>query len=298
MAKYEMGLINNEGDIKCWRDIGKKVTVYSSFRAPEIGIQFQKFSGKIFIDRHRVYLCWGNYTACFSTENGEPVRIKRNNNEPLLCEFFISDETYKGRLRNSYQMVIDDESAIVYLIHREQPTAQRMIYTDRKSHISFITNGQIARAEVIGDGKNHSTYACIIKKGVPTFATSNGQPTPTFDPITFTSVKAFKQGPYIFFFNSEKERASVIDTRNGNIIRFTHAHEITHVGTTSKGTKKTGKSSISIGDTCQFEFNPDGSAYKVIHERTLFFKEQSRENILGDKTYWIDFSPGASIFLP
>ena len=296
MTKYEMGLINHDGDIQRWRDVGKEVTVYSSFRAPEIGIQFQKFSGKIFIDRHRVYLCWGNYTACFSTESGEPIRIKRNNNDPLLCEFFISDETYKGRLRNSFQMIIDDDASVVYLIYRVQRTEQRMIYTDRKSNISFITNGQIARDEVTGDGKNHSTYACIIKKGVPTFATSNGQP--TSETVTFTSVKAFKQGPYILFFNSEKERASVIDTRNGNIIRFTHAHEVNHIGATVKGKKKTGKSSIGIGDICHFEFNPDGSAYKVIHEKTLFFKEKSREDILGDKTYWIDFSPGASIFLP
>ena len=296
MTKYEFGLINSEGDIKRWRDVGKKVTVYSSFHAPQIGIDFQKFEGKIFIYRHRVYLCWGKYTACFSTETGNPILIKRKQNEPLRCEFLIYDETYKGRLNNSFQMIIDDDASVVYLIYREQRTAQRMIYTDRKSDISFITNGQIARDEVIGDGKNHSTYACIIKKGVPTFATSNGQP--TFEPVTFTSVKAFKQGPYILFFNSEKERASVIDTRNGNIIRFTHAHEINHIGATVKGKKQTGKSSISIGDICQFEFNPDGSAYKVIHETTLFFKEKSREDILGDKTYWIDFSPGASIFLP
>lgn len=295
MIKYGMGIISKEGDVKRWRDIGKEVTVYSSFRAPEIGIQFQKFSGKIFIDRHRVYLCWGEYTACFSTENGELIRIKRNNNDPLWCEFFIADETYKGRLRNSYQIVIDDEAATVYLVYREKHTAQKIIYTDKKSKISFITSGQIARDEVIGDGKNHATYACIIKKGVPTFATCNGQP--TFDPVTFTSVKAFKQGPYILFFNSEKERASVIDTRNGNIIRFTHAHEITHVGMQKRG-KSTGKSSISIGDRCSFEFNPDGSAYKIIHEEGTRFKEKSREDILGDRTYWIDFSPGASIFLP
>jgi hypothetical protein len=148
----------------------------------------------------------------------------------------------------------------------------------------------------MGPGKNYSTYACVIKKGVPSFATSNGQP--TFDPVTFDNVKAFKQGPFVFFFNSLKDKASVVDTRNGNIIRFNNAHEIIHVGTTLKGKKNTGKSSISIGDTCQFEFNPDGSAYKVIHEKTLFFKEKSRENIIGDKTYWNDFEPGASIFLP
>lgn len=295
MAKYEMGLINHEGDIQRWRDVGKEVTVYSSFRSPEIGIQFQKFSGKIFIDRHRVYLCWGQYTACFSTENGEPIKIKRNNNEPLWCEFFVADETYKGRLRNSYQMVIDDEAATVYLIYREKRTAQKIIYTDKKSKISFITNGQIARDEVMGPGKNHSTYACIIKEGVPTFATSNGQP--TFDPVTFANVKAFKQGPYVFFINSERDKASVVDTRNGYIIRFNHASEVSHVGVQKRG-KSTGKSSISIGDRCSFEFNPDGSAYKIIHEEDSHFKEKSREDILGDKTYWINFSPGSSIFLP
>ena len=47
------------------------------------------------------------------------------------------------------------------------------------------------------------------------------------------------------------------------------------------------------------EFNPDGSAYKVIINRNgTHNSEENRENILGDKTYWNDFEPGASIFLP
>lgn len=293
MPKYDVGLITNDGEVRRWRDVGQEVTIYSTFSSRELGIESQKFAGRIFIDRNHVYLCWDKYTARFTTMMNEPVKIKRHNNVYFLSDFFLIDEKYKGRLKHFYQIIIDDEAGNVYFFKKEEQKNNKVIYTNRKSGISFISNGQITRDDVVGTGKNYSTYACIIKKGVPSFATSNGQP--TFDTVTFNNVKAFKQGPFVFFFNSLKDKASVVDTRNGQIVRFSHAIELSHVSLK----KNCGKSSVKLGDTYSFEFNPDGSAYKVmINQTKTHYSKENRENILGDKTYWEDFEPGSSIFLP
>jgi hypothetical protein len=230
MGKIEMGIISSDGEMKRWRDIGKNVTVYSDIVVPTIGLKTTPFDGKIFIDGKNLYLCWGSYTTRLRTLDDSPVRIKMVNNSLFTCTFLVKGETYLGKIQPLLQLVIDDEHDVMYMVRidpadeKKYGTIKQLAQVYRTSGITWLTKGNTRLDKVIGNNKNDTSYTCVIKEGIPSFATDNKHKV----------VNTYKQGKFIFFHyngTDKNSRISVIDTTNGDIYRFgNNASEVTSVG--------------------------------------------------------------------